>query len=97
MAAAIVGGRLEHFPRDRLISTPRHRSATNSKGRNPMNCLVCGNQMRLTMVEPHDEASMRGFEYRTFQCEHCGDRERQFVFDRRAPVDPASIAPANRA
>jgi hypothetical protein len=59
-----------------------------------MNCLVCGNQMRLTMVEPHDEVTRPGFEYRTFECEGCGDRERRFVFDPRASVDPASITPS---
>ena len=59
-----------------------------------MNCLVCGNPMRLAMVEPHEEVAMRGFEYRTFQCERCGERERRFVFDPRASVDPSSVAPA---
>ena len=59
-----------------------------------MNCLVCGSQMRLAMVEPHDEVTMPGFEYRTFQCERCGDRERRFVFDPRPSVDSSSIAPS---
>jgi hypothetical protein len=62
--------------------------------RAPMNCLVCGNQMRLALVEPHDEVRMPGFEYRTFQCERCGDRERRFVFDPRPSVDPSSLAPS---
>ena len=63
-------------------------------GRVPMNCLVCGNQMRLALVEPHDEVTMPGFEYRTFQCERCGDRERRFVFDPRPSVDRSSLAPS---
>jgi hypothetical protein len=49
--------------------------------------------MRLTMVEPHDAVARPGFEYRTFQCESCGDTERRFVFDARASVDLAAIGP----
>jgi hypothetical protein len=56
-----------------------------------MKCLVCGDDMRLTLVEPHDEASMRGFEYRTFRCQRCGDTERRFVFDPRASLDLSAI------
>jgi hypothetical protein len=58
-----------------------------------MKCFVCGNDMRLTMVEPHDAVARPGFEYRTFQCESCGDTERRFVFDARASVDLAAIGP----
>jgi hypothetical protein len=56
-----------------------------------MKCVVCGDEMRLTAVEPHHEVAMPGFEYRTFQCESCGDTERRFVFDLRASLDLSSI------
>jgi hypothetical protein len=56
-----------------------------------MKCFVCGQGMRLAAVEPYlatvepcDEATMSGFEYRTFKCEGCGDTERRFAFDPRA-------------
>jgi hypothetical protein len=52
-----------------------------------MRCFVCGGEMRLTIIEPHDEVTRPGFEYRTFECEHCGDKERRFVFDPRASRD----------
>src|SRR6202035_965634 len=73
---------------------PTLSSGPRLRRRAPMNCLVCGNQMRLALVEPHDEVTMPGFEYRTFHCERCGDRERRFVFDPRTSVDPSSIAPS---
>jgi hypothetical protein len=58
----------------------------------PMKCFVCGEEMHLATVEPHaQEESMRGFEYRTFRCEACGDTERRFVFDPRAAVDLTAI------
>jgi hypothetical protein len=53
-----------------------------------MKCFVCGQGMRLATVEPHDEAAMSGFEYRTFKCEGCGDTERRFALDLRAPLGP---------
>jgi hypothetical protein len=56
-----------------------------------MKCFVCGEDMRLMRVEPHEEVAMHGFEYRTFRCEACGETERRFVFDPRAAVDLASI------
>jgi hypothetical protein len=56
-----------------------------------MKCFVCGEEMRLALVEPHNEATMRGFEYRTFLCESCGDTERRFVFDPRTSLDLSSI------
>jgi len=56
-----------------------------------MKCFVCGEEMRLTLVEPHDQVTMRGFEYRTFQCESCGDKERRFVFDPGTSLDLSSI------
>jgi hypothetical protein len=55
-----------------------------------MKCFACGEEMRLTMVEPHDELT-RGFEFRTFQCERCGDTERRFVFDPQASLDLPSL------
>ena len=61
-----------------------------------MQCFVCGEQMRVVMVEPHIIA-MQGFELRTFQCVGCGDVETRPVFDstqlRPAPVPiPEPIA-----
>ena len=56
-----------------------------------MKCFVCGSEMRLTLVEPHDEVTRPGFEYRTFRCESCGDTERRFVFDPRAALDLAAV------
>jgi hypothetical protein len=56
-----------------------------------MKCFGCGEEMRLTLVEPHDEITMRGFEFRTFRCESCGDTERRFVFDPQASVDLVSL------
>jgi hypothetical protein len=50
--------------------------------------------MRLTLVEPHDEVTRPGFEYRTFRCESCGDTERRFVFDPRAALDLAAVGSA---
>jgi hypothetical protein len=63
-----------------------------------MQCFVCGEQMRVVMVEPHIIA-MQGFERRTFQCVGCGDAEKRPVFDstqlRPAPVPiPEPIAGA---
>jgi hypothetical protein len=45
-----------------------------------MQCFVCGEQMRVVMVEPH-VVDMQGFELRTFQCVGCGDTEKRPVFD----------------
>jgi hypothetical protein len=56
-----------------------------------MKCLLCGDQMRLTMVEPHGELTMGGFEYRTFQCDRCDESERRFVFDPGHSVDLSSV------
>ena len=56
-----------------------------------MKCSVCGSEMRLTLVEPRDEVARPGFEYRTFQCESCGDTERRFVFDPRTALDAAVV------
>jgi hypothetical protein len=56
-----------------------------------MKCFVCGDEMRLTGVEPHPEDTTHGFEYRTFQCGTCGDTERRFVFDPRASLELSLI------
>lgn len=45
-----------------------------------MQCFVCGEQMRVVLVEPH-VVDMQGFELRTFQCVGCGDTEKRPVFD----------------
>ena len=45
-----------------------------------MQCFICGEQMRVVMVEPH-VIDMRGFERRTFRCVGCGDVEKRTVFD----------------
>jgi hypothetical protein len=64
-----------------------------------MQCFVCGEQMRVVMVEPH-VIDMRGFELRTFQCIGCGDLEKRPVFDSThalptpVPVPQAIAAPA---
>jgi hypothetical protein len=64
-----------------------------------MQCFVCGEQMRVVMVEPH-VIDMRGFELRTFQCVGCGDVEKRPVFDSShslqtpVPVPQAIAAPA---
>lgn len=46
-----------------------------------MQCFVCGEAMRVVMVEPHDTIDMPGFELRTFQCVGCGDVEKRMCFD----------------
>jgi hypothetical protein len=45
-----------------------------------MQCFVCGELMRVVLVEPH-VVDMQGFELRTFQCVGCGDTEKRPVFD----------------
>jgi hypothetical protein len=61
-----------------------------------MRCFVCGEEMRVVMVEPH-VIDMAGFELRTFQCVGCGDVEKRPVFDStrppRAPGPDAVAAP----
>jgi hypothetical protein len=61
-----------------------------------MQCFICGEHMRVVMVEPH-VVDLQGFELRTFQCVGCGDVEKRPVFDStrslRAPVHmPEAIA-----
>ena len=46
-----------------------------------MQCFVCGEPMRLVMVEPHHLIDVQGFELRTFQCVGCGDVEKRPFFD----------------
>ena len=59
-----------------------------------MQCFVCGEEMRVVMVEPH-VIDMQGFELRTFQCVGCGDVEKRPVFDRtRPPCAPGPDAVA---
>jgi hypothetical protein len=67
-----------------------------------MRCFVCGEQMRVVLVEPH-VVDMQGFELRTFQCVGCGDTEKRPVFDssqlprevlsKTAPPPPTTSAP----
>jgi hypothetical protein len=60
-----------------------------------MQCFVCGEQMRVVMVEPH-VIDMQGFELRTFQCVGCGDVEKRPVFDstRSLRAAPAHVPEA---
>jgi hypothetical protein len=59
-----------------------------------MQCFVCGEQMRVVMVEPH-VIDMQGFELRTFQCVGCGDVEKRPVFDStHAPQAPVPVREA---
>ena len=59
-----------------------------------MQCFVCGEQMRVVMVEPH-VVDMQGFELRTFQCVGCGDVEKRPVFDSaRSPRPPVLVPEA---
>jgi hypothetical protein len=46
-----------------------------------MQCFICGEPMRVVMVEPHDVIEVPGFELRTFQCVGCGDVEKRMCFD----------------
>ncbi len=62
-----------------------------------MQCFVCGEPMRVVMIEPHHVIDMPGFELRTFQCVGCGDVEKRPFFDsersRRAPALVPETAP----
>jgi hypothetical protein len=59
-----------------------------------MQCFICGEQMRVVMVEPH-VVDMQGFELRTFQCVGCGDVEKRPVFDStRSPPAPVPVPQA---
>jgi hypothetical protein len=65
-----------------------------------MQCFICGEPMRVVLVEPH-VVDMQGFELRTFQCVGCGDLEKRPVFDSsrspRSLVSKAISAPDARA
>jgi hypothetical protein len=56
-----------------------------------MQCFICGEQMRVVMVEPH-VVDMQGFELRTFQCIGCGDTEKRPVFDSTRSLRPTALA-----
>jgi hypothetical protein len=67
-----------------------------------MQCLVCGEEMRVVKIDPH-VIDMQGFETRTFRCVGCGDVEKRQVFDNsravqsdstKPPAAPESTAPA---
>jgi hypothetical protein len=68
-----------------------------------MQCFICGEHMRVVMVEPH-VVDLQGFELRTFQCVGCGDVEKRPVFDStrspsaavHMPEDIATPVPAAR-
>jgi hypothetical protein len=55
-----------------------------------MQCFICGEQMRVVMVEPH-VVDMQGFELRTFQCIGCGDTEKRPVFDSARSLRPTAL------
>jgi hypothetical protein len=57
-----------------------------------MQCFICGEQMRVVMVEPHVIA-MQGFELRTFQCVGCGDVEKRPVFDSTRALQTPVLLP----
>ncbi|HEY2228655.1 MAG TPA: hypothetical protein VGI22_13135 [Xanthobacteraceae bacterium] len=57
-----------------------------------MQCFICGEQMRVVMVEPH-VVEMPGFELRTFQCIGCGDTEKRPVFDGTRSMPAPVIVP----
>jgi hypothetical protein len=68
-------------------------------GWRPMQCFICGEPMRVVMVEPHHLIDVQGFELRTFQCVGCGDVEKRPFFDsertHRLPVlvpEPAQMS-----
>jgi hypothetical protein len=46
-----------------------------------MICVACSREMRVAMVEEDQKLVMRGFAFRTFRCEYCGNADRKLVFD----------------
>jgi hypothetical protein len=58
-----------------------------------MQCLICGEPMRVVMVEPHDVIQVSGFELRTYQCVGCGDVEKRMSFGRPLPQDVVPLVP----
>jgi hypothetical protein len=61
-----------------------------------MQCFVCGEPMRVVMVEPH-QIDMPGFELRTFQCVGCGDVEKRPVFDSERSRQFPALVPETAA
>jgi hypothetical protein len=61
-----------------------------------MQCFICGEDMRVVMVEPH-AVDLQGFELRTFQCVGCGDVEKRPVFDSTRSPQPAVHMPEDIA
>src|ERR1700680_784850 len=61
-----------------------------------MQCFICGEQMRVVMVEPH-VIDMPGFELRTFQCVGCGDVEKRPFFDSERALGVALVPEAEAA
>jgi len=63
-----------------------------------MQCFICGEPMRVVLVEPH-QIDMPGFELRTFQCVGCGDVEKRPVFDseRARHIAVPALAPETAA
>ncbi len=57
-----------------------------------MQCFICGEQMRVVMVEPH-VIELPGFELRTFQCVGCGDTEKRPVFDSTRSLQAPVLVP----
>jgi hypothetical protein len=57
-----------------------------------MQCFICGEQMRVVMVEPHI-IELPGFELRTFQCVGCGDTEKRPVFDSTRSLQAPVLVP----
>jgi hypothetical protein len=60
----------------------------------PMQCFVCGEPMRVVMVEPHHLIDVQGFELRTFQCVGCGDVEKRPFFDSERTHRLPALVPA---
>jgi len=58
-----------------------------------MQCFICGEPMRIVMVEPHDVIAVPGFELRTFQCVGCGDVEKRMCFDSAHAHRPVALVP----
>jgi len=58
-----------------------------------MQCFICGEPMRVVMVEPHHQIDMPGFELRTFQCVGCGDIEKHPVFDSEHARQVSALVP----
>jgi hypothetical protein len=58
-----------------------------------MQCFICGEPMRIVMVEPHDVIAIPGFELRTFQCVGCGDVEKRMCFDSELAHRTVALVP----